>query len=42
MLSKSLCPDDLVLVSETIIGLRDKLTKWQKNFESNGLKVVVG
>ena len=38
-LSEFLYADDLVLMSETIDGLRNKLIKWKEAFESNGLKV---
>ena len=31
--------DDLVLMSETIEGLRNKFLKWKEAFESKGLKV---
>ena len=41
VLSKLLYADDLVLISETIEGLGNKLMKW-KVFESNGLKVSFG
>ena len=34
--------DDLVLMSETIVGLRYKFLKWKKAFESKGLKVNLG
>ena len=32
---------DLVLMSETIKGLRNKLLKWKEAFESKGLKVIL-
>ena len=38
-LSELLYADDLVLMSETIQGLRDKFFKWTEAFESEGLKV---
>ena len=41
-LSELLCADDLVLISETIEGLRNKLLKWKKAIESKGLKVSLG
>ena len=34
--------DDLVLKSETIKGLRNKLIKWKEAFKSKGLKVNLG
>ena len=34
--------DDLVLMSETIEGLRNKFLKWKESFESNCLKVNLG
>ena len=41
-LSELLYADDLVLRSETIEGLRNKLFKWKEVFESKGLKVNLG
>ena len=38
-LSELLYADDLVLMSETIMGLRNKLRKWKVAFESKGLNV---
>ena len=38
-LSKLLYADDLVLMSETIMGLRSKLRKWKVAFEGKGLNV---
>ena len=38
-LSELLYDDDLVLMSETIKGLRNKFLKWKEAFESKGLKV---
>ena len=38
-LSELLYADDLVLMSETIMGLRNKFLKWKEAFESKGLKV---
>ena len=32
----------IVLMSETIDGLRDKFMKWKRTFESKGLKVNHG
>ena len=34
-----LLTDDLVLMSETMEGLREKFWKWKEAFESKGLKV---
>ena len=39
VLSLLLYADDLVLMSETIKGLRNEFMKWLKSFESKGLKV---
>ena len=41
-LSELLYADDLVLMSETIEGLRNKFLKWKEAFESKGLKVNLG
>ena len=41
-LSELLYVDDLVLVSKTIEGLRDKYLKWKEAFESKCLKVNLG
>ena len=41
-LSELLYADDLVLMSETIEGLRDVFLKSTHVFESNGLKVSLG
>ena len=41
-LSELLYADDLVLISETIEGLRDKFIKLKEVFESDGLKVNLG
>ena len=41
-LSELLYADDLILMSETIDGLRSKFLKWKEAFESNGLKVNLG
>ena len=41
-LSELLYADDLVLMSETVDGLRDKILKWKEAFESKGLKVNIG
>ena len=40
--SEILYVDDLVLMSETMEGLREKFWKWKKAFESKGLKVNLG
>ena len=42
MLSELLYADDLVLMSETIEGLRNTFLKWKEAFESKGLKVNLG
>ena len=34
--------DDLVLICETMEGLREKFRKWKEAFESKGLKVNLG
>ena len=34
--------DDLVLMSETIDGLRNKFLRWKESFVSKGLKVFPG
>ena len=41
-LSQLLHADGLVLMSETIEGLRNTLLKWKEAFESKGLKVNLG
>ena len=41
-LNAFLCADDLVLMSEAIEGLRNKLLKWKEDFESKGLTVNLG
>ena len=41
-LSELLYADDLVLMSETIKGLRNKFLKWKEAFESKCLKVNLG
>ena len=38
-LSEFLCADDLVLMSKTIEGLRNKFLKLMEAFESKGLNV---
>ena len=38
-LSELLYADDLVLISETIEGLRNKFLEWKEALESKGLKV---
>ena len=42
VLSDLLYADDLVLMSETINGLRNKFFKWKEAFESMGLNVNHG
>ena len=42
VLSELLYADDLVLMSETIEGLRDKFLKWKEAFERKGLKANLG
>ena len=39
VLSKLLYADDIVLMSETILGLRNRFLEWKEAFVSNGLKV---
>ena len=39
VLSDLLGADDLVVMRETIEGLRNKFTKWKKDFKNKGLKV---
>ena len=41
-LSELLYADDIVMMSETIEGLRDKFLKWKEAFESKSLKVNLG
>ena len=41
-LCELLYADDLVLMSETIEGLRNKFFKWKEAFESKGKKVKYG
>ena len=42
VLSELLYADDLVLTSETIMGLWNKFLKWKEASESKGLKVNLG
>jgi len=42
LMSKMLYADDLVLMSETMEGLREKFWKWKEVFESKELKVNLG
>ena len=42
MLSELLYADDLVLLNETIEGLRNKFLKWKEAFDSKVLKVNLG
>ena len=39
LMSEILYADDLVLMSETMEGLREKFQKWKEAFESKGMKV---
>ena len=39
LMSEMLYADDLVLMSETMEGLREKFWEWKEAFESKGLKV---
>ena len=41
-LCELLYADDLVLMSEIIVGLRNKFLEWKEAFESMGLKVNHG
>ena len=41
-MNEMLYADDLVLMSETMEGLREKFWKWKEAFESKGLKVNLG
>ena len=42
LMSEVLYADDLVLMSKTMGGLREKFCKWKEAFESNGLNVNLG
>ena len=42
LMSEMLYADDLVLMSETMEGLREKFWKWKEAFKSKGLKVNLG
>ena len=42
LMHEMLYADDLVLMSETMEGLRVKFRKWKEAFESKGLKVNLG
>ena len=42
LMYEMLYADDLVLMSETMEGLREKFWKWKEAFESKGLKVNLG
>ena len=42
LMYEMLYADVLVLVSETMEGLREKFWKWKEAFESKGLKVNLG
>ena len=37
LMSEILYADDLVLMSETMVGLREKFWNWKEAFESKGL-----
>ena len=39
--SELLYADDLVLINETIDGLRNKFLTWKEAFESKGLKIKI-
>ena len=41
-LSELLYADDLVLMSETIVGLRNKFLRWKEAYDSKGLSVALG
>ena len=42
LMNEMLYADDLVLMSETMEGLRDRFWRWKEAFESKGLKVNLG
>ncbi|XP_006819864.1 uncharacterized protein LOC102808533, partial [Saccoglossus kowalevskii] len=42
LMREMLYADDLVLMDDTMEGLREKFVKWKKAFESKGLKVNLG
>ena len=42
VLSELLYADDIVLMCETIVGLRNNFLKWKEIFESIGFKVNLG
>ena len=42
VLSDLLYTDDLVLMSERIMGLENKFLEWKEAFQSKGLKVSLG
>ena len=42
LLSDLLYIDGLALLSETMVGLRNRLMKWKEGFGSKGLKVNLG
>ena len=42
LMTEMLYADDLVLMSETLEGMREKFWKWKMAFESKGLKVNLG
>ena len=39
LINEIVCADDLVLISEGMKNLREKLLTWKKIFENKGLKV---
>ena len=41
-MNEMLYADDLVLMSETMEGLREKYWKWKEGFKSKGLQVNLG
>ncbi|XP_077862361.1 uncharacterized protein LOC144344061 [Saccoglossus kowalevskii] len=42
LMREMLYADDLILMDDTMEGLREKFVKWKKSFESKGLKVNLG
>ena len=42
LMSEMLYADDLVLLSESMEGLREKFGKWKESFERNGAEVNLG
>ena len=41
-MNEILCADDLVLMSENLDDIRERLQRWTSAFEDKGLKVNVG